>query len=74
MSNSSANRTLFSINLSERPLGLHCVAGAFASYDKSRTACRAGRSPMLRNKLRSVLALLGYRIFESTTASAVSEN
>ena len=46
MSSSTANRTLFSTNLSERLLrSSHHVAGAFASENKSCTACRAGRSP-----------------------------
>ena len=54
MSSSSANRTLFLMKPSERlSMSPHCVAGPFASDGKSRTARRAGRSPMLQYKIRS---------------------
>ena len=58
MRSSSANRTLFSMKSSERLLrSSHRDAGAFASDSKSRTARRAGRSPMLRYKVRSAMGL-----------------
>ena len=58
MSSSRANKTRFSIKSSEKLLmSSQRVAGAFASDNKSRTARRAGSSPMLRYKMRSAMGL-----------------
>src|SRR5579863_3459923 len=58
ISSSRANRTLFSLNLSERLLtSSHLAEGAFMSERRSRTARGAGRSPMLEYRTRSAIGL-----------------
>ena len=58
ISSSRAKSTLLSLKSSERLLtSAHLVAGAFARESRSRTARRAGRSPMWRYKMRSELGL-----------------
>jgi len=58
MSNSRAKRTLLSLKSRERLLtSAHLAAGAFARESKSRTARWAGRSPILRYKVRPAIGL-----------------
>jgi hypothetical protein len=51
-----------SVKLSKRPLtSWRLAAGAFASESRSRMARGAGRSPMLRYSIRSVMGLRNLR-------------